>query len=133
MWGIQTMKLTYWYSQCPDDSEAYSGTARTRRGALEHIAQMGGRILPKGSVTGSNGWHAPIKVTVEYDNALDLLQQCTNEGRMYWEAQALRSAIEGHPMTKSTLEPGKYRMALWRALWASRTLVTETGKRENQF
>ncbi len=82
------MKLTYWYSRCPTDSDAYSARCRTRREAVEYIKQTGGRILPKGYVAGSNGWHAPIKVTVEYDNALDLVQQCTGEGRLGWEAKA---------------------------------------------
>ena len=71
------MKLTYWYSQCPHDSDAYSARFRTRREALAHIAAYG------------EGWDKPIKVTVVYANAMDLVQQCTGEGRLYWEAQAL--------------------------------------------
>ncbi len=69
------MKLTYWYSKCPHDSDVYSVRARTRREALESIKQS----------YRSEGYEAPVKVTVEYTSSFDLMQQCSEEGHHYWE------------------------------------------------
>jgi hypothetical protein len=71
------MKLTYWYAERLDDSNVYSVRARTRREAKAHIAEY------------DHADYGPIvKVTVEYDNAFDLMAQCTGEGGLWQEPDA---------------------------------------------
>ena len=70
------MKLSYWYSRCPNDSDAYSVRMKTRRGALEAIARS----------PDPETWPVPRKVTVEYRDSFDLMTNCVDEGRLYWEA-----------------------------------------------
>ena len=70
------MKLTYWYSQCPNDSDVYSVRARTKKQAILDIAQME-----------QPGWPAPKKVTVQYHDAFSFLQECSSEGHHWWEAK----------------------------------------------
>jgi hypothetical protein len=72
--GAKIMKLTYWYAQCLDDSEAYSVREKTKKAAVQKVADNPHTAF--GPVT---------KVTVEYDNAFDLMEQCMGEGRGYWE------------------------------------------------
>ena len=69
------MKLTYWYSECPDDSNVYSIRAGTRKEAEELIAQA---YRP-------DTWEAPTKVEIEYRNGFDLMMQCSDENHHYWE------------------------------------------------
>lgn len=76
MTGVEHMKLTYWYSQCPDDSDVYSVRARTKREAIEATKD---RYRPE-------DWATPVKVTIEYRDAHDLMEACSNEGHHYWEA-----------------------------------------------
>lgn len=71
------MKLTYWTIPHTNDSAAYNIRAKTKREALDQAA---------------NHWNdhdydpsRVTKVTVEYDNAFDLLQQCLGEGGAWWE------------------------------------------------
>ena len=71
------MKLTYWYSRCPDDSNAYSVRERTKKAALAALATP---TYDRGS------WLVPVKVTVEYQDAFDLMQACMAGGG-WWEPQ----------------------------------------------
>jgi hypothetical protein len=66
------MKLTYWMSRCTNDSEVYNIRAKTKK---EVITQLLGR----------KGYEPPIKVTVEYKDAFDLMEQCSNEDHHHWE------------------------------------------------
>lgn len=68
------MKVTYWYSRCLDDSDAYSIRVRTKREAVARVQEAGG------------GYGPVMKVTVEYRDGFDLLQRCLGEGRLYEEA-----------------------------------------------
>ena len=70
------MRLTYWYSQCPHDSDVYSVRARTKREAIESLKQA---YRPE-------DFPAPRKVTVEYRDAHDLMEACSLEGHHWWEA-----------------------------------------------
>ncbi len=70
------MKLTYWYSRCPDDGDVYSIRTQTKRAAIDRIND---------SEYSHKHWPAPRKVTVEYSNAIDLLQICSDENHHYWE------------------------------------------------
>ena len=77
------MKLTYWYSQCPHDSDVFSIREKTKKAAQAMInAHYGGQGYPE-----------PIKVTVEYRDAFDLMEQCSQEDHHYWEAQALLNKV----------------------------------------
>ena len=70
------MKLTYWIAECLNDSSAYNIRCTTKREVKERLAD---HYDPDG--------YGPVrKVTVEYNNAFDLMQVCLGEGRGYWEA-----------------------------------------------
>ena len=62
------MKVTYWVCKCWD-SEAYTIRTRTKKEAME-IRQAAG-----------NQHALPIKVTLEYRDAFDLLNECLGEDR----------------------------------------------------
>ena len=68
------MKLTYWVSQCLNDSDAYNIRAKTKREVFDKLATCD-----------PDGYGPVKKVTVEYDDGFDLMVQCLNEGRGYWE------------------------------------------------
>ncbi len=72
------MKLTYWYAECLDDSDVYAVRQKTKKAAT---ADKFSRHNPE-------GYGPVIKVTVEYDNAFDLMKMCSDEFGMNWEAQA---------------------------------------------
>lgn len=82
-------KLTYWIAGCLSDSVAYSIRRKTRKEVLDELKKLG-------AVRGKNGDGDPIwrtehgnrfsmvrKVTVEYENPFDLLQQALGEGGIY--------------------------------------------------
>lgn len=69
------MRLTYWYSRCPHDSEVYSVRTRTKREAVEQIKQA----------YQSEEWETPRKITLKYQDGHDLLEMCSFEGHHYWE------------------------------------------------
>ena len=71
------MKLTYWYTPCHGDSDAYSFRTKTKRESTERLK---GVYQPE-------SYGEPRKVTVEYQDGLDLVVQCTDEGRLYWETE----------------------------------------------
>ena len=67
--------LTYWVAKCLDDSDAYSIRRPTRKACRAAREAQGEEKFAE-----------PKKVVVEYDNSMDLVQQCLGEGRAYWEA-----------------------------------------------
>ena len=71
------MTLTYWVAQNWTGPDVYSIRTRTKREAVAQLAKH------------APGLYGPLhKVTVEYTNAFDLLDQCSNEGHHYWESEA---------------------------------------------
>ena len=68
------MKLTYWVAECLDDSQAYNIRHKTKKGATILRDSLSGRFSPV------------FKVTVEYTDGFDLMDQCSNEGRSWWES-----------------------------------------------
>jgi hypothetical protein len=60
--------LTYWYCECRDDDDAYSIISKTKTDAL---AQRQAR--------GENRFEAPVKKTLHYKDAFDLLDWATGE------------------------------------------------------
>lgn len=81
-----THKLNYWVAECLTDSRVYSIRARTKRDCLAGLAKAG--CGPDGEPVGDqqyrNRYTSPHKVTVEYDDAFDLMFQClSNEGGLY--------------------------------------------------
>lgn len=76
------MKLTYWYCQHLADSDVYSIRTKTRREAVALRAEI------------PADYSEPVKVSVEYDNAFDLMQLCSEEDNHWWEAIALRKASQ---------------------------------------
>ena len=73
--------LTYWYVQCPGDSDRYSIRERTKKEATRRLNEDCAH------------WETddkPVKVTVEYHTAFDLMKEYTGEGGCYPEWQALQ-------------------------------------------
>ena len=70
------MRLTYWVAMCRNDSDRYSLRAKTKK----EVEAM----LSSGSYRPTD-FDPPKKVTVEYTDGFDLLQQCLCEGSNYWE------------------------------------------------
>lgn len=68
------MKLTYWVCRCIDDSDAYSIRDKTKKAAVARREEYG-----------AEGFEPVKKVTVEYLDAFDLMNECTTEGRLWWE------------------------------------------------
>ena len=70
-------KLTYWVALCTRDSDRFSIRAKTKK---EVVA-----ILNSDNYRGDKGFDPPKKVTVEYEDAFDLVAQCLTESSNYWE------------------------------------------------
>jgi len=70
-------KVTYWLSACLDDSTVYNLRAKTRK-ALNVLLDERGR----------EGYGKPRKVTLEYADTLDLLNQVLGEGGVFAEYSA---------------------------------------------
>jgi hypothetical protein len=71
------MRLTYWIAVCLNDSEVYNIRKKTKREVVETLNQH---------YQGGVGYGKPRKVTVEYEDNFDLMEQCMAEGRGYWES-----------------------------------------------
>lgn len=69
------MKLTYWIAECLNDASCYSLRRKTKKEILEYFKE-----------NGDMGFGAPRKVSIEYDNAFDLMRQCMEESTGWWEA-----------------------------------------------
>ena len=76
------MKVTYWYSRCPDDGNVYSVRAKTRK---EAKALVDAENAQSAEFKGGEHWEAPKKITIEYADAFDLIKQCTGEGGIWGE------------------------------------------------
>ena len=63
--------LTYWYCACTDDSDAYSIIAKTKKHAMQQLAERS---------FGADRFEPPIKKTIHYKDAFDLFEWCTSEG-----------------------------------------------------
>lgn len=70
-------KLTYWVAKAIGDSDVYSMRAKTKKECLAAIAASGNEI--------GTDYEKPVKVTVEFKDTFDLLNDCLSEGRCYWE------------------------------------------------
>lgn len=68
------MKLTYWHAECLTDANVYDIRTRTRKEAKARLADRD----PKD--------YGPVKkVTIEYADAFDLMENCSLEDHHYWE------------------------------------------------
>ena len=63
-------KLTYWVAPCKRDSSAYSIRAKTRKEVLKVLEEYN-----------PQDYETPVKETVFYNDAFDLLQICLSEAR----------------------------------------------------
>ena len=73
-------KLTYWVAPHLTDSDCYSIRAKTRRECKARREAAGGDQRDIDLCYGK-----PKKVTVEFEDAFDLLEMCLSEGRNWWE------------------------------------------------
>ncbi len=70
------MKLTYWVSANTSELHGqYDIRRKTKKAVVAHVKRY----------CNVENYTAPRKVTVEYGNALDLLNQCSEEGSHGWE------------------------------------------------
>jgi len=71
------MKLTYWVATCLNDHPCYSIRKKTKK---EVVAEIAAHYNPA-------DYSEPKKVTVEYDDAFDLMSQCIDGESYggYWE------------------------------------------------
>ena len=69
------MKLTYWCCQCIGDDETYNIRAKSKKEAFRLRELRGEEYYGK-----------PIKQTVQYADALDLLDLCLGECKAYEDA-----------------------------------------------
>tara|TARA_Y100000296_G_scaffold16120_1_gene18883 strand:- start:421 stop:852 length:432 start_codon:yes stop_codon:yes gene_type:complete len=92
------MKLTYWYAQCPDDSDHYSIRTKTRKEAMQKWKEYGWDEDLKDHPYHSIEDYKPRKVTIEYDSGFDLMIECLEDGcGGWWEVgPAARAAAEAH-------------------------------------
>jgi len=70
-------KLTYWCAPSLNDHPCYNIRTKTKKAALAEIEEYG-----------HNQYGKVRKIVVEYDDAFDLMKQCTGEGGLYegrWE------------------------------------------------
>lgn len=79
------MKVTYWYSECPNDSNVYSIRTRTQKEARALVAEQNAvESMDWEKVV----WPEPKKVTVEYKDGFDLMFNLSCEGGRYEESTA---------------------------------------------
>ena len=78
------MKVTYWYSRHPDDSNVYSIRTKTRKEA-KALVDAENALRKSNHHTSGELWEAPKKITTEYADAFDLVKQCTGEGGLWGE------------------------------------------------
>ena len=71
------MKLTYWKACHLFDSDFYSIRAKTKKEALANIEAYGAESFGK-----------PFKVTVEYQDAFDLMKEMSCEDHHWFEQRA---------------------------------------------
>ena len=69
--------LIYWCCECLDDSQAYNIRTKTKREALQLR-----------EIEGPESYGLPIKQTVKYSSALDLLSFCMGEYKANEDASA---------------------------------------------
>jgi len=65
--------LTYWLAKRIDDGSIYSIREKTRRACKETLVREWGTEWPE-------HYEKPVKVTVQYKDAFDLVRQALNEG-----------------------------------------------------
>jgi hypothetical protein len=67
-------KLTYWHAEnIENEGPAYDIRTSTKREAISEMADA------------ADHYTKPVKVTVEYHGALDLMRMCLDEGGAHWE------------------------------------------------
>ena len=71
------MKLSYWVAVCKGDSQVYSLRGKTKKAVLAMLAS---------GKWDADGFEPVKKVSIEYDDAFDLMMECLNEGGGYWES-----------------------------------------------
>lgn len=74
---MATKKITYWVGVDREDCAAFNIRQRLSREAFAEWRELN-KDQP-------NRWSKPVKVTVEYNDPFDLLDQCLGEDSRYWE------------------------------------------------
>ena len=72
----QDMKLTYWKCRHLTDSDALSIRSRTKKEAVAMRNEA------------PEYYTKPFKVTVEYKDGFELMDECSNEGHHWFESRA---------------------------------------------
>lgn len=74
------MKLTYWISEC-ECASVYNIRRETKKAVIAELFRLENDL-----VQDISDYSEPRKVTLEYDNAFDLLELCSNESHHWWES-----------------------------------------------
>lgn len=69
------MKLTYWKATALTDSDCYSIRCKTKKEVLNTIKEY----------YNENDYSKPIKCTIEYADAFELMLNCSCEDHHWWE------------------------------------------------
>jgi len=80
------MKITYWYAECLDDSDAYAVRAKTKKAALAEVKERDWRRAENPNADPVFG--PVVKVTTEYADAFDLVQMLLGESGGCDESEA---------------------------------------------
>ena len=78
------MTLNYYVAPCLTDSPAFSIREKTKKAVTDTLLNRGFVKTNKGDWwSGEMGFGEIRKVTVNYDDELDLLKQCLSEGGIH--------------------------------------------------
>jgi len=72
------MRLTYWVSECLQDSDCYNIRAKTKKECAALRAACN-----EDEINLSHAYGPVHKITIDYRDGFDLLYMCLNEGRIY--------------------------------------------------
>jgi hypothetical protein len=70
---MMTKTLTYWIAEVKDDNSCYNIRGRRKKDIVNN------------QFYDPRYYETPRKVTVEYDDAFDLVKQCLQAGGAHWE------------------------------------------------
>jgi len=87
------MKLTYWVAESLNDSEVYNVREKTKKAAVAEVEASDRTFGTEDFGTAHADYGRVRKVTVEYADAFDMMEQCLVEGGGGWEVDAERTWV----------------------------------------
>jgi len=87
------MKLTYWVAESLNDSEVYNVREKTKKAAVAEVEARDRTFGTEDFGTQYANFGPVHKVTVEYADAFDMMEQCLIEGGGGWEVDTERTFV----------------------------------------